>query len=244
MSRWNCNYISVKDINPEVDKWLINVQVLRIWGVHRGSHANCFASAKMVLIDAEHTKIQASISRDLMDVSQLDMHEGYVYLMSGLDLGVTKLTKILINPCNEEGMNLMKWYKMIVEVSDGEDTTYFSFLDSDIERLLGVSWKNMTTSFEMLRRDLLFLVDKSESGGEVGGYFRVESICDKVEIVQNFLSRSYELIDNKEKIVNFLHAFSGQNSEVASSSRAIIYDSQVVDLGDDNQEEKFDIKGI
>ncbi|KAJ1400510.1 Nucleic acid-binding, OB-fold [Sesbania bispinosa] len=72
-------FILVKDLSPYSEPWFIEVKVIRIWTTPICSNASRVNTVEMVFIDAEGTKIQGSVTRDILRQKRLDMDEGGCY---------------------------------------------------------------------------------------------------------------------------------------------------------------------
>ncbi|KAJ1414962.1 Nucleic acid-binding, OB-fold [Sesbania bispinosa] len=72
-------WVTLNDISPTIHPWFTRVQVIRIWPTTFCSHPTRVLSVEIVFIDAQGTKIQGSISRDILRMRRITMEEGHEY---------------------------------------------------------------------------------------------------------------------------------------------------------------------
>ncbi|KAJ1390122.1 Nucleic acid-binding, OB-fold [Sesbania bispinosa] len=77
-------FIPVKDISPLQGPWWTTVQVIRMWHKTFCSEPTRILSVEIVFMDKQGTKIQGSISRDILRMRRVEMDEGNYYDLKGV----------------------------------------------------------------------------------------------------------------------------------------------------------------
>ncbi|KAJ1425376.1 hypothetical protein SESBI_11087 [Sesbania bispinosa] len=71
--------VLIKDLHPELEAWFIRVHVIRVWTVPVCTRSYRGLSVEMVVMDAEGSKIQASITKDLLRLKRVTLEERALY---------------------------------------------------------------------------------------------------------------------------------------------------------------------
>ncbi|KAJ1407228.1 Nucleic acid-binding, OB-fold [Sesbania bispinosa] len=79
MSTSSTLQVMLKELHPTIETWFIRGHLLRVWHVTHCNDKSRVLSVEMVFMDAEGTKIQASITNDLLTTIQIPLIEGCLY---------------------------------------------------------------------------------------------------------------------------------------------------------------------
>ncbi|KAJ1385243.1 Nucleic acid-binding, OB-fold, partial [Sesbania bispinosa] len=79
MSAMSAIFFPVKDISPNMPPWWTTVHLLRLWTLPNDQDHSRVVCVQMVFIDSEGSKIEGSISQDVVRMKRLVLAEGHKY---------------------------------------------------------------------------------------------------------------------------------------------------------------------